>query len=55
MTSYKFGDIVLVEFPQSTREQPKRRPALVILDIGSDHTLVITEWQQVYALGEDQN
>ena len=32
MTSYKFGEVVLVEFPGVIRT--KRRPALVILDIG---------------------
>jgi len=33
MTNYKFGDIVLVDFIQSDGDR-KRRPALVILDIG---------------------
>lgn len=33
MTSYKFGDIVLVNFPQSGTTQMKKRPVLVILDI----------------------
>jgi len=33
MTNYKFGDIVLIDFLQSTGDK-KRRPALVILDIG---------------------
>ncbi len=32
MTSYKFGEVVLVEFPGII--QTKRRPALIILDIG---------------------
>ncbi len=34
MTSYEFGDIVLIAFPQSGTSQRKRRPALVVLDIG---------------------
>ena len=36
MTGYKFGDVVLVEFPQSAGHLTKKRPALVILDIGED-------------------
>ena len=35
MTKYKFGEIVLVIFPQSDG-QKKKRPALVILDTGDD-------------------
>jgi mRNA interferase MazF len=34
MTTYEFGDVVLVAFPQSGTTVRKRRPALVILDIG---------------------
>ena len=34
MTNYEFGDIVLVDFPQSDTGKRKRRPALVVLDIG---------------------
>lgn len=34
MTTYEVGDVVLVAFPQSGGEPRKRRPALVILDIG---------------------
>ncbi|MGE3541143.1 MAG: type II toxin-antitoxin system PemK/MazF family toxin [Candidatus Tectimicrobiota bacterium] len=35
MTTYEFGDVVLVAFPQSGTSVRKRRPALVILDIGN--------------------
>ncbi len=34
MTKYKFGETVLVNFLQSGLVQRKRRPALIILDIG---------------------
>ena len=34
MTTYEFGDVVLVDFPQSGTTRRKRRPALVILDVG---------------------
>ena len=34
MTNYEFGDVVLVAFPQSGTPVRKRRPALVMLDIG---------------------
>ena len=33
MTSYKFADVVLIDFIQSTGDK-KRRPALIILDTG---------------------
>jgi mRNA interferase MazF len=34
MTNYEFGGIVLVDFPQAAPVRSKRRPALIILDIG---------------------
>ena len=40
MTVYEFGDVVLVDFPQSGSDQPKRRPALVVLDIGDADLLL---------------
>jgi len=36
MTNYEVGDVVLVAFPQSAGGPPKKRPALVVLDIGDD-------------------
>ena len=40
MTSYEFGDVVLVYFPQSGTTARKQRPRIVVLDIG-DADLVI--------------
>jgi len=34
MTTYKFGEVVLVDFPQVGTTARKKRPALVVLDIG---------------------
>jgi len=34
MINYKFGEVVLVTFPQTGTAQKKKRPALVILDVG---------------------
>ena len=34
MTNYEFGEIVLIDFPQSGRVQRKKHPALVVLDVG---------------------
>jgi mRNA interferase MazF len=40
MTSYEFGDVVLVLFPQSGTFARKQRPGIIVLDIG-DADLVI--------------
>src|SRR5438067_7579368 len=40
MTSYEFGDVVLVYFPQLGTAARKQRPGIVVLDIG-DADLVI--------------
>jgi mRNA interferase MazF len=40
MTNYKFGDVVLVHFPQSGIAARKQRPGIVVLDIG-DADIVI--------------
>ncbi|NCO42958.1 MAG: growth inhibitor [Armatimonadetes bacterium CG_4_10_14_3_um_filter_66_18] len=38
--TYDFGEIVLIDFPQTTSPLPKRRPALTILDIGDADIVV---------------
>ena len=40
MTSFDFGEVVLVHFPQSGTTARKQRPEIVVLDIG-DADLVI--------------
>jgi mRNA interferase MazF len=40
MTNYRFGDVVLVRFPNVGTQTSKQRPALVILDVG-DADLVL--------------
>ncbi|MCP3957855.1 MAG: type II toxin-antitoxin system PemK/MazF family toxin [bacterium] len=40
MTSYELGEIVLIAFPQTGTTVKKKRPALVVLDIG-DADLVL--------------
>jgi mRNA interferase MazF len=40
MTSYEFGEVVLVYFPQSGTTARKQRPGIVVLDMG-DADLVI--------------
>jgi len=40
MTRYSFGDIVFVEFFQFATGDKKKRPAMVILDIGDDDVVV---------------
>ncbi len=40
MIDYEFGEVVLVDFPQMAPAERKRRPALVILDIGDDDVVL---------------
>jgi mRNA interferase MazF len=53
MIRYDFGDVVLVDFPQSGNLQRKRRPALVILDIDdADLILAPITSKQYQGLGD---
>ncbi len=40
METYNVGDILLLKFPFSSEQETKRRPALVVLDVGDDDVLV---------------
>lgn len=40
MDSYQPGDILLLKFPFSSVDDVKRRPALVLLDVGDDDIVV---------------
>ena len=54
MTTYECGDVVVVTFPQSGSSQRKRRPALVVLDIGdADVVLAPITTQARTARGDD--
>ncbi len=41
MTSYEFGDVLLVDFPQVAAPGRKLRPAIVVLDVGDDDVVVV--------------
>ena len=54
MTTYECSDVVLVDFPPSGTSQRKRRPALVVLDIGdADVVLAPITTQTRTARGDD--
>jgi mRNA interferase MazF len=40
MTSYSYGDVVLVHFPQSGTAARKQRPGVIILDIGDADVVI---------------
>lgn len=41
MTTYKFGDVVLIHFPQSGGTARKQRPGIVVLDIGDADLAIV--------------
>ncbi len=51
--NYRFGDVVSIKFPQSGRDEKKRRPAVVILDIGDADVVVVPVTSVARALAGD--
>ncbi|HRE41848.1 MAG TPA: type II toxin-antitoxin system PemK/MazF family toxin [Ignavibacteria bacterium] len=48
MNEYKFGDVVLIEFPLTNSREIKKRPALVLADSMDDDILVCKITGQLY-------
>ncbi|MEW6327621.1 MAG: type II toxin-antitoxin system PemK/MazF family toxin [Thermodesulfobacteriota bacterium] len=53
MTTYNFGDVVLVGFPQTDLQGVSKRPALVLYDAGDLDVLVARITTQEYSTGMD--
>jgi mRNA interferase MazF len=55
MTTYKFGDIVLVGFPHTDLQGVSKRPAIVLHDSGDQDVLVARVTTQEYRNEGDYN
>ena len=53
MTHYKFGDVVLLVFPQTNLKETAKRPAVVIYDAGDLDILVARVTSQEYFSATD--
>ena len=53
MTTYKFGDIVLIGFPHTDLQGISKRPALVLFDSGDQDVLVARITTQQYTTEAD--
>jgi mRNA interferase MazF len=53
MTAYQAGDLVLVQFPQTSGATGTLRPALVLLDIGDADVVVSRVTRQMHASSHD--
>ncbi|NUO09377.1 MAG: type II toxin-antitoxin system PemK/MazF family toxin [Candidatus Brocadia sp.] len=53
MTSYNFGDIVLVGFPHADLQVASKRPAIVLYDSGDQDLLVARITTQEYSTKAD--
>ncbi len=53
MTSYNFGDIVLIEFPRTDLQGISKRPAIVLYDSGDQDVLLARITTQEYTTETD--
>ena len=53
MTSYNFGDIVLIGFPHTDLQGTSKRPAIVLYDSGDQDVLLARVTTQEYATETD--
>ncbi len=53
MTSYNFGDIVLIEFPHTDLQGISKRPAIVLYDSGDQDVLLARITTQEYTTETD--
>jgi mRNA interferase MazF len=53
MTSYNFGDIVLIGFPHTDLQGISKRPAIVFYDSGDQDVLLARITTQEYTTGTD--
>jgi len=53
MTSYNFGDIVLIGFPHTDLQGTSKRPAIVLYDSGDQDVLLARVTTQEYKTGTD--
>jgi mRNA interferase MazF len=51
--NYEFGDIVLVQFPQSGTSARKQRPGMVVLDIGDADVVIAPVTSQLRSQAGD--
>jgi mRNA interferase MazF len=53
MTTYRFGDIILIAFPHTDLQEVSKRPAIVLYDSGDQDVLVARVTTQEYRSEED--
>jgi mRNA interferase MazF len=53
MTTFRFGDVILIEFPHTDLHDKSKRPALVLYDAGDQDVLVARITTQEYTAESD--